>query len=185
MRKSKQLTLTQLRRRAAEKDKQRRAAIRARARKLVESAKARAAKIVEAARIRARELIATSKRLVPVKRRTSKSTRKRAEPMMKKTPVSKSHISERTKKVMLDSRAKELILEHVRKMGGTSEKPIRIPSLRKRLSLLLKPSRFDKALGELQLAKVVVLYRDDNSVTAEREGAYFTGGQPRHILYLR
>lgn len=70
-------------------------------------------------------------------------------------------------------------------MGGTKEKPIRIPALRKRLGLLLKPSRFDKALGELQRARVVVLYRDDNSVTAEPEGAYFTGGQPRHILYLR
>ena len=94
-------------------------------------------------------------------------------------------ISERTKEAMLDNRAEELILDEVRKMGGTADKPVRIPALRKRLSLLLKPSRFDKALGELQGARKVVLYRDDNNVTAETEGAYFVGGQPRHILYLR
>jgi hypothetical protein len=94
-------------------------------------------------------------------------------------------ISERTKEAMLDHRSEELILDEVRKMGSTNEKPVRIPALRKRLALLLKPSRFDKALGELQTARKVVLYRDDNNVTAETEGAYFVGGQPRHILYLR
>lgn len=94
-------------------------------------------------------------------------------------------ISERTKEAMLDNRAEELILDEARKMGGTTEKPVRIPALRKRLALLLKPSRFDKALGELQTSRKVVLYRDDNNVTAEAEGAYFIGGQPRHILYLR
>jgi len=94
-------------------------------------------------------------------------------------------ISERTKEAMLDNRAEELILDEVRKMGGTHSEPVRIPALRKRLALLLKPSRFDKALGELQTGRKVMLYRDDNNVTAETEGAYFVGGQPRHILYLR
>ena len=70
-------------------------------------------------------------------------------------------------------------------MGGTKEKPVRIPALRKRLARLVGPTLFDKSLGQLQAAGKVVLYRDDNNVTAEREGAFFTGGQPRHILYLR
>jgi hypothetical protein len=85
----------------------------------------------------------------------------------------------------VSERSKALILDEARKMGGTTDKPVRIPALRKRLALLLESSLFDKALGELQAARKVVLYRDDNNVTAEIEGVYFTSGQPRHILYLR
>jgi len=77
------------------------------------------------------------------------------------------------------------ILEEVEAMGGTREKPVRIPALRKRLALLVEPALFDKSLGQLQARGKVVLYRDDNNVTAETEGAYSVGGQPRHILYLR
>lgn len=77
------------------------------------------------------------------------------------------------------------ILEEVEAMGGTREKPVRIPALRKRLARLVGPALFDKSLGQLQVRGKVVLYRDDNNVTAETEGAYFIGGQPRHILYLR
>jgi hypothetical protein len=77
------------------------------------------------------------------------------------------------------------ILEEVEAMGGTKEKPVRIPALRKRLARLVGPALFDKSLGQLQARGKVVLYRDDNNVTAETEGAYFVGGQPRHILYLR
>jgi hypothetical protein len=77
------------------------------------------------------------------------------------------------------------ILEEVEAMGGTREKPVRIPALRKRLALLVGPALFDKSLRQLQARGKVVLYRDDNNVTAEVEGAYFVGGQPRHILYLR
>lgn len=77
------------------------------------------------------------------------------------------------------------ILEEVEAMGGTKDKPVRIPALRKRLARLVGPALFDKSLGQLQADRKVVLYRDDNNVTAETEGAYFVGGQPRHILYLR
>jgi hypothetical protein len=81
--------------------------------------------------------------------------------------------------------AEKVILDETRKMGATNEKPIRIPALRKRLALLLEAPLFDAALGQLQLGGKVRLYRDDNSATAESEGAYFVAGNPRHILYLR
>ncbi len=78
-----------------------------------------------------------------------------------------------------------IVLDEAKRMGGSREKPVRIPALRKRLSSALPSNAFDATLSQLQLEGRVVLYRDDNNVTAETEGAYFTGGQPRHILYLR
>jgi hypothetical protein len=80
---------------------------------------------------------------------------------------------------------KTIILGEVRAMGGTREKPVRIPALRKRLASALTQTVFDKTLGQLQVDGKVVLYRDDNNVTAETEGAWFVAGNPRHILYLR
>lgn len=61
--------------------------------------------------------------------------------------------------------------------------PVRIASLRK--DVLMTPGEFDLALGALQRLGKVALYRDDNRVTAKDEGAYFVGGEPRHILYVR
>lgn len=62
-------------------------------------------------------------------------------------------------------------------------KAVRIASLRKDLSLT--PGEFDLALGALHRLGKVMLYRDDNRATAKDEGAYFVGGEPRHILYVK
>ncbi len=78
----------------------------------------------------------------------------------------------------------ETILAEVKAMGGTREKPVRIPALRKRLPRV-GPLTFDRELGQLQVERKVILYRDDNNATAETEGAWFVAGEPRHILYLR
>ena len=61
--------------------------------------------------------------------------------------------------------------------------PVRIASLRK--DVAMTSGEFDLALGALQRLGKVALYRDDNRVTAKDEGAYFVGGEPRHILYVR
>lgn len=76
----------------------------------------------------------------------------------------------------------ERLLTAARRYGPG--KPVRIAALRKDL-IAFEPARFDQALAALQQAGRVALYRDDNRVTAEREGAYFVAGEPRHILYVR
>lgn len=79
----------------------------------------------------------------------------------------------------------KLVLAEIKAMGATREKPIRIPALRRRLESTMAAEVFDAALGKLQRDKGIVMYRDDNNVTAEKEGAWFVAGSPRHILYLR
>lgn len=61
--------------------------------------------------------------------------------------------------------------------------PVRIATLRKDVGLT--DSEFDVALGVLQRLQKVALYRDDNRATAKDAGAYFVGGEPRHILYVK
>ncbi len=60
---------------------------------------------------------------------------------------------------------------------------VRIASLRKDVGLT--SGEFDFALGTLQRLGKVKLYRDDNRATAKDAGAYFVGGEPRHILYVK
>jgi hypothetical protein len=75
----------------------------------------------------------------------------------------------------------ELLLELARKHG--TGKAVRISELRTESKLF--KNEFDEALRWLHEGGKVMLYRDDNRVTADDRGAYLIAGEPRHILYVR
>lgn len=63
------------------------------------------------------------------------------------------------------------------------EGPVRIAVLRRKLSKI--PVReFDNALRKLHGQQRVALYRDDTTGGISSEGAFMTGGHPRHLLYV-
>lgn len=46
----------------------------------------------------------------------------------------------------------------------------------------------DAAIKQAQYSNRITLYREDNTPAlskADRDAAYYTGGQPRHIVYVR
>lgn len=73
------------------------------------------------------------------------------------------------------------LLALARKQG--SGKAVQIKALR--IQSNLTTSAFDKALRSLHETGKVVLYRDDNRVTADDSAAYRINGEPRHILYVK
>lgn len=77
-------------------------------------------------------------------------------------------------------RSKKALVRAIPEVG----KPMRLAHLR-RLVNLSRPT-FDAALGALHDEGAVVLYREDNPAALtpdDKNAAWYTGGQPRHIVY--
>lgn len=73
------------------------------------------------------------------------------------------------------------LLALARKHGAG--KAVQIKALR--IQSNMTTTAFDKALRLLHETGKVVLYRDDNRVTADDSAAYRINGEPRHILYVK
>lgn len=77
----------------------------------------------------------------------------------------------------------EHVLAAARDIASRSGGEVRVAQLRQQVPL--QPHEFEHALNTLHESGRVALYRDDNPKTAEKNGAHFVGGSPRHVLYVK